>query len=40
VDEREDPETTFREVYADQVSINGTPMPVSSLVEQARALRR
>ncbi|HET7855707.1 MAG TPA: hypothetical protein VFL41_04545 [Gaiellaceae bacterium] len=40
VDERDDPEAAFREVYADPVSINGTLMPVSSLVERARALHR
>jgi len=40
VDERDDPEAAFRELYADPVSINGTPMPVSSLVERARALQR
>jgi predicted ester cyclase len=40
VDERDDPEAAFRELYADPVSVNGTPMPVSSLVERARALQR
>ena len=40
VDERDDPEAAFRQLYADPVSINGTPMPVSSLVERARALQR
>jgi len=40
VDEREDPEAAFRELYADPVSINGTLMPVSWLVERARALQR
>ncbi|HET8651140.1 MAG TPA: ester cyclase [Gaiellaceae bacterium] len=40
VDERDDPEAAFREVYADPVSINGTPMPVGWLVERARVLQR
>jgi predicted ester cyclase len=40
VDERDDPEAAFRELYADPVSINGTPTPVSFLVERARALQR
>jgi predicted ester cyclase len=40
VDERDDPEAAFRELYADPVSINGSPTPVSSLVERARALQR
>jgi predicted ester cyclase len=40
VDERDDPEAAFREVYADPVTINGTPTPVSSLVERARVLQR
>jgi hypothetical protein len=40
VDKRDDPEAAFRELYADPVSINATPMPVSSLVERARALQR
>jgi predicted ester cyclase len=40
VDERDDPEAAFRELYADPVSINGMPTPVSSLVERARALQR
>lgn len=40
VDERDDPEAAFREVYADPVSINGTPMPVGRLVERARVLQR
>ena len=40
VDERDDPEAAFRELYADPVSINGTPMPVSWLVERARAMQR
>jgi hypothetical protein len=34
VDKRDDPEAAFRELYADPVSINGTPMPVSSLVDR------
>jgi predicted ester cyclase len=40
VDERDDPEAAFRELYADPVSINGAPTPVSLLVERARALQR
>jgi len=40
VDERDDPEAAFRELYADPVSINGTPTPVSLLVERARDLQR
>jgi len=40
VDARDDPEAAFRELYADPVSINGTPRPVSFLVERARALQR
>ena len=40
VDHRKDPEAAFRGVYADPVSINGTPTPVSSLVERARGLQR
>ena len=39
VDERDDPEAAFREVYTDPVSINGAPTPVSSLVERARSLQ-
>jgi ketosteroid isomerase-like protein len=40
VDERDDPGAAFRELYADPVSINGTPTPVSALVERARTLQR
>lgn len=40
VEERDDPEAAFREVYADPVLVNGAPTPVSSLVERARALQR
>jgi predicted ester cyclase len=40
VDERDDPQAAFRELYADPVFINGEPTPVSSLVERARALQR
>ena len=40
VDERDDPESAFRELYADPVSINGTPTPVTALVERARELQR
>jgi hypothetical protein len=40
VEERDDPEAAFRELYADPVSINGAPTPVSVLVERARALQR
>jgi SnoaL-like polyketide cyclase len=40
VDERDDPEAAFRELYADPVSINGAPTPVSSLVDRARSLQR
>jgi ketosteroid isomerase-like protein len=40
VDERDDPEAAFRELYADPVSINGTPTPVSELVQLARRMQR
>ena len=40
VDQREDPEAAFRRLYADPVSVNGAPMPVTSLVERARSLQR
>ena len=40
VDDRDDPEAAFRELYADPVSINGAPTPVRELVERARALQR
>jgi predicted ester cyclase len=40
VDQRDDPEAAFREVYADPVWINGVPTPVSALVERARVLQR
>jgi ketosteroid isomerase-like protein len=40
VDAREDAEGAFRRLYADPVSVNGTPVPVSWLVERARALQR
>ncbi len=39
VDERDDPEAAFRQVYADPVSINGVPTTVSALVERAGALQ-
>ena len=39
VDERSDPEADFRELYADPVLINGTPVQVPALVERARALQ-
>jgi predicted ester cyclase len=40
VDQRDDPEAAFRKLYADPVSVNGAPMPVTSLVERARSLQR
>jgi predicted ester cyclase len=40
VDQRDDPEAAFRELYSDPVSINGIATPVSSLVERARSLQR
>lgn len=33
-------EAAFRELYADPVTINGTPMPVADLVARAAALHR
>src|SRR5215218_3271661 len=40
VDDRDDPEAAFRELYADPVSINGVETPVSALVDRARALQQ
>jgi hypothetical protein len=40
VDERDDPEAAFRELYADPVLLNDSPMAVSSLVDRARAMQR
>ncbi len=40
VDERDDPEAAFRELYADPLLLNGSPAPVSSLVDRARAMQR
>jgi hypothetical protein len=37
-DDRPDPLAAFCAVYADPVTINGAPWPVSDLVERARAL--
>ena len=34
-----DAETAFREVYADPVTVNGTPMSVADLVQRARMLQ-
>jgi predicted ester cyclase len=33
-------EAAFREVYADPVVVNGTPLPVPQLVDRARSLQR
>jgi predicted ester cyclase len=40
VNELDDPEAAFRDLYSDPVSVNGQPTPVGSLVERARALQR
>jgi predicted ester cyclase len=40
VDGRDDPEAAFRELYADPLLLNGSPVPVSSLVDRARAMQR
>lgn len=39
VDDRDDPEAAFRDLYADPVTVNGTEMPIPELVNRARSLQ-
>jgi predicted ester cyclase len=40
MDSRADPVADFAEFYADTVVVNGSPMPVTALVDRARALQQ
>jgi hypothetical protein len=40
VDAHDDAEAAFREVYAGPVTVNGTQIPVTALVDRASSLQR
>jgi hypothetical protein len=40
VEARSDPLADFAEVYADPVTVNGQPMPLTDLLDRAKAVQR